>query len=252
VIGDGPSRLDLEELVAVLEIDQHVTFHGHVSSAKRDALVSCAWLAVNPSVGEGWGLSIIEANAAGIPAVCFSVDGLRDAVRSGDTGWVADHTDDLSGTVVKALTVLSDGTEAILWSTRARNWAASFSWEATANSLSQILLAESERRSAMVDRRRRNDLALRVTFNKQSAKGFSPGRRTDVWLHGTNEIVGLLYGLDERDLSTVVERMKLGSPTDVRVARTQDLLLTPEPADVADVGSSPIDEVPAASHGVAR
>jgi hypothetical protein len=252
VIGEGSARLDLEELAAELGVDQHVTFHGHLSSAKRDVLVSCGWLAVNPSVGEGWGLSIIEANAAGLPAVCFSVDGLRDAVRSGDTGWIADHADDLSETIVHALNVLSDDTEATLWSSRAREWAASFSWEATASTLSNILLAESDRRSQSVHRRRSNDLALRVTVNNRSLNDMHRGRRTDVWLQTPEGIEGLLYGLDERDLVAVLERMQLGPAAVVRVARTQDLLLTSEPVELADVGASQPDDVPSAAHGVAQ
>jgi hypothetical protein len=234
LIGEGSSRPELESLAAELRLEHHVTFHGYVSSARRDALASSGWLAVNPSVGEGWGLSIIEANVAGLPAVCLDVDGLRDAVRHGETGWIAAHVDDLADTVVSALNILSDKTEAALWSSRARSWAASFSWDSTAAKLSNVLLAESDRLARARGFRQSNDLALRVTVEGGSLRHVGRGRRTDIWLEQAGEIIGLLYGLDERDLLAVLDRLDLGNPTDVRVARTEDLFLTPgaiEPID---------------------
>jgi hypothetical protein len=221
-------------LAVELGVDQHVTFHGHVSSARRDALASCGWLAVNPSLGEGWGLSMIEANAAGRPAVCLDVDGLRDAVRDGVTGWVAAHPDDLAETMVKALNILSDESEASLWSSRARAWAANFSWDATAAKLGNVLLAESDRLARASGLRQRNDLALRVTFAGGTIDHPSRGRRTDVWREEPGGITGLLYGLDERDLGVVLDRLDLGDPIDVRVARTEDLLLAPQSGESTD------------------
>jgi len=237
VIGEGPSRLELESLAIELGVDQHVTFHGHVSSVRRDALASSGWLAVNPSLGEGWGLSIIEANAAGRPAVCLNVDGLRDAVRDGVTGWVAAHPDDLADTMVKALNILSDESEAAIWSSRARAWAANFSWDGTAAGMSDVLLAESERLASASGLRQRNDLALRVTVEGGTIEQSSRGRRTDVWREQPGGITGLLYGLDERDLRVVLDRLNLGNPIDVRVARTEDFLLAPRSGE--PTGSEP-------------
>jgi glycosyltransferase involved in cell wall biosynthesis len=240
VIGEGPSRPELESLAVELGVEQHVTFHGHVSSARRDALASCGWLAVNPSMGEGWGLSIIEANAAGRPAVCLNVDGLRDAVRDGVTGWVAAHPDDLAEAMVKALNILSDDSEAALWSSRAQAWAASFSWDATAAKLSNVLLAESDRLASARRLRQRNDLALRVTVEGGTIENASRGRRTDVWREQPGGITGLLYGLDERDLRVVLDRLELGDPIDVHVARTEDLLLAPWSEEPTDTGPTSI------------
>ena len=225
LIGEGPSRRELELLAAELGVADHVTFHGRVSGARRDGLVSTAWLAVNPSVGEGWGLSIIEANAAGLPAVCLNVDGLRDAVRHGETGWIAAHSDDLADTVVDALNQLTDEGDSALWSSRVRVWAASFSWDVTAAKLGNVLLAESDRLTRAKQPRQGNDLALRVRITGGSLKHISRGRRTDIWLENEGEIIGLLYGLDERDLRAVLDRLDLGDPTDVRVARSKDFLM---------------------------
>ena len=39
-----------------------------------------------PSVREGWGLVVVEANAVGTPAVGYDVRGIRDSIRPGETG----------------------------------------------------------------------------------------------------------------------------------------------------------------------
>ena len=45
-------------------------------------------LHLNTSQGEGWGLCVLEAAALGVPTVAYDVEGLRDAVRDGETGWL--------------------------------------------------------------------------------------------------------------------------------------------------------------------
>ena len=39
-----------------------------------------------PSVREGWGLVVVEANAVGTPAVGYDIRGIRDSIRPGETG----------------------------------------------------------------------------------------------------------------------------------------------------------------------
>lgn len=73
VVGDGPERQRLEGLAARLGLGSAVTFHGRVDSAVRDALLAQAWVTVNPSMGEGWGLGVLEAAAMGVPAVVAAV-----------------------------------------------------------------------------------------------------------------------------------------------------------------------------------
>ena len=73
------ARLGLEDLVRL---------PGRVSEQAKSDLLSRAWLTVAPSLAEGWGLTVLEANAVGTPAVAFDVPGLRDSVRDKVTGWL--------------------------------------------------------------------------------------------------------------------------------------------------------------------
>ena len=63
-----------------VEIDR-VMFVAEAVDAMRRARVL-----VQPSRKEGWGLTVLEANACGTPVVATDVPGLRDAVRDGETG----------------------------------------------------------------------------------------------------------------------------------------------------------------------
>ena len=46
----------------------------------RDELLAGSRVCVCPSVKEGWGITVVEANALGVPVVATDAPGLRDAV----------------------------------------------------------------------------------------------------------------------------------------------------------------------------
>jgi glycosyltransferase involved in cell wall biosynthesis len=81
VIGDGPYKKDLERIAV-----DGVKFFGGLSNEHRRRLLARAWVLVNPSVREGFGLNVLEANALGTPCVAYDVAGLRDSIIDGRTG----------------------------------------------------------------------------------------------------------------------------------------------------------------------
>lgn len=91
-VGDGPSREAVEEVARDLGVRLTVT--GWV----RDATVYLreADVFVLPSRYESFGLVTAEAMACGLPVVATDVDGTRDLVNHGLTGWLV-ALDDLAG-----------------------------------------------------------------------------------------------------------------------------------------------------------
>jgi len=61
---------------------------------ERRRLLARAWVLVNPSVREGFGLNVLEANALGTPCVAYNVAGLRDSVIDGKTGLLVKENGD--------------------------------------------------------------------------------------------------------------------------------------------------------------
>ncbi|OHX13312.1 hypothetical protein BI347_07165 [Chromobacterium sphagni] len=92
LLAGGASASDLDNLrqvVAELRLEGAVAVLGPVSDADKHALLSAAEVFVSPvdNFQETFGISIIEAMAAGLPVVASDFDGYRDLVRDGDTGF---------------------------------------------------------------------------------------------------------------------------------------------------------------------
>ncbi len=86
IVGTGDRRRALEALTRSMGLDDAVQFTGFVSEEEKLRLLTRAEVAACPSSKEGWGITVIEANACGVPVVAARVPGLRDAVVDGETG----------------------------------------------------------------------------------------------------------------------------------------------------------------------
>ncbi|MDE2728601.1 MAG: glycosyltransferase, partial [Gemmatimonadota bacterium] len=86
IVGTGDRRRALEALTRSMDLDEAVRFTGFVSEEEKLRLLTRAEVAAYPSSKEGWGITVIEANACGVPVVAARVPGLRDAVVDGETG----------------------------------------------------------------------------------------------------------------------------------------------------------------------
>ena len=232
LVGKGPSRRELEQRAQAA--GARVVFHGRLPDAERDALLSTAWLTVSASDGGDWAVSLVEANAAGVPALARRVSGLRDTVRHGETGWLVDGSgDELAEAVTRALVTLVDPAVAEMIGERARAWAARFTWVRTADGVQQALNAEQvrleRRRRGERERRTGNDLVV-VLSVAQSAlpAGWETSRRAgDVWVSDGATVRALLTGADEGDVDAVLARLgvRRDDPSiSVLVARHADLL----------------------------
>ena len=133
ILGDGPYRKGLEKTAG-----DDVRFLGWLPNVERRKLISGAWVLVNPSVREGWGLNVVEANALGVPCVAYDVPGLRDSVRDGETGLLAEsgNVEDLAEKVMMALG--DDGLRDKV-SRNALEHSRQFSWDNTAKQFMGVI-----------------------------------------------------------------------------------------------------------------
>lgn len=102
IVGGGLSRSVLEAQVARLGLGGVIRFFGQVTEAEKREHLRSHDLLLHPSVREGWGLNVLEANAMGTPAVVYPVAGLVDSTVDGETGWVSreEHPASLADAVV--------------------------------------------------------------------------------------------------------------------------------------------------------
>ena len=144
IVGRGGERAALERQAHALGLAERVRFTGFVNVDERDRLVADARLAVCPSLKEGWGITVIEANALGVPVVATDAPGLRDAVRDGETGMlVPDGPPDvfverLAGALAE---LLGDTSRLAQLSAEAAVWARRFDWDVSAQRMVAALEA---------------------------------------------------------------------------------------------------------------
>ena len=89
IAGSGDGLPAVRALVSELGLQDCVAIYGFVDEDEKAAILSRATVFATPSMHEGWGLTVIEANNYGCPAVAYDVPGLRardPARRDGAAG----------------------------------------------------------------------------------------------------------------------------------------------------------------------
>jgi len=89
--GEGPARRACEDLVAQQQLGARVKFLGF--QAAPTALYQCADVAVHASWSEALSNFLIEAQAAGLPAVVYQAQGMEECFIPGVTGWAVARED---------------------------------------------------------------------------------------------------------------------------------------------------------------
>ncbi|MBK5273433.1 MAG: glycosyltransferase family 4 protein [Desulfuromonadales bacterium] len=87
LVGGKGSHLEkMKSLVRQLGLERNVTFLGFVPDDQLNTLYNQAHCVVVPSIFEGFGITVIEALAAGTRVVGTDVDGIREILNSGEYG----------------------------------------------------------------------------------------------------------------------------------------------------------------------
>lgn len=88
--GSGEEKGKLENAARISGLEKHVIFLGNVSEKKKTELLSKAEIFVSASEYEGFGISVVEAMAAGVPVFANDIDAFRDLIENGKNGFIAD------------------------------------------------------------------------------------------------------------------------------------------------------------------
>jgi phosphatidyl-myo-inositol dimannoside synthase len=98
IVGSGPMQSRLEALAHDLGVTDRVRFLTGIPDADLPLLYNCAEIYLGLSrpaelLIEGFGISLSEASASGLPVVAGKLGGMPDAVRDGVTGILVDSRD---------------------------------------------------------------------------------------------------------------------------------------------------------------
>jgi len=102
LIGEGKMEGELRTMVKRLELSEHVRFFSVVSQTRE--MLPLFDIFAMPSRQEGLGLSIMEAQATGLPVVATRVGGIPSLIEDGKTGVLVDPEN--SGALADAIVQL--------------------------------------------------------------------------------------------------------------------------------------------------
>jgi glycosyltransferase involved in cell wall biosynthesis len=129
----------LQRLAERLGVGDAVEFLGYLPHAGKVDLLWRSHVLLNPSPKEGWGLTVLEANACGVPVVASRRPGLVDSVREGETGRLVPYGD-AAAFAAAALEFLRDPALRERFASRARDWARRFTWDEAALQTERVLV----------------------------------------------------------------------------------------------------------------
>lgn len=138
IAGVGESMEDLVALAKKLNIEKSVVFYGRVSEKHKVQLLSESWISVQPSQVEGWGITVIEANACGTPVIASKVNGLKDSIVDGKTGILVE-VNNVTALTNAMSSLLTNSQVRALLSKNAYEWSQGFSWKKSAEKFSSII-----------------------------------------------------------------------------------------------------------------
>jgi len=93
IVGKGPERHYLEQLVNKLDLEAYVEFVGEVPHRKAIEYMSVCDIFSLPSWKEGFGIVYLEAMAHGKPVIGVRGEGIEDVITDGETGFLVTPRD---------------------------------------------------------------------------------------------------------------------------------------------------------------
>ena len=137
IIGDGWWAPTVRAHAQSRGVTDRVACLGFVSEERKHAELAAAWVALAPSIKEGWGLNVVDAASHGVPTVAYhGAGGLSESIEDGLTGLLVHDLDAMAAAVSQ---LLSDQPLRNRLGSAAREHAARFTWEATITSWEDLL-----------------------------------------------------------------------------------------------------------------
>ncbi|GIN70285.1 glycosyl transferase family 1 [Bacillus sp. J14TS2] len=103
IVGDGPMKMQLNQLADTLQIEDYVVFTGAMPWQEINKYYQLSDLFISASTTETQGLTIFEAIAAKTPVVAKADQSLDNVIVNGKSGFVYQTDDDLADAVNNVL-----------------------------------------------------------------------------------------------------------------------------------------------------
>jgi glycosyltransferase involved in cell wall biosynthesis len=94
IVGDGPLKNQLSISLESANLSGNFKFLGNLEEDELSAVYNCADVFVLPSIQEGQGIVLLEAEASGKPVVAFDAGGVNESMLNGETGLLVKRKSD--------------------------------------------------------------------------------------------------------------------------------------------------------------
>jgi glycosyltransferase involved in cell wall biosynthesis len=138
LVGKGDDRPRLQALARSLGLGDAVRFEGYVPEETKIRWLRQAHALVYPSPREGWGIAAGEAAACGTPVLASDAEGLRDAVRDGESGFLIPHRDTRAW-AARMIEILGDAPLRERMGAAGRAWAQQLDWDVESEKMRRIV-----------------------------------------------------------------------------------------------------------------
>lgn len=137
IIGGGPLQSRLLSDVAAAGIAKNFALIRGVTEQNLPGFYRCADVFVLPSIQEGQGIVLLEAQSSATPVVAFNVSGVSEAVRNGETGLlVKPNSEELAEAILR---LLSDASMRKKMGFKGREFVKqNFTWDICAEKITQV------------------------------------------------------------------------------------------------------------------
>jgi phosphatidylinositol alpha-1,6-mannosyltransferase len=105
IVGNGPLKNKLTSQLERANLSRNFIFLGDIKDSTLPTLYNCADVFALPSIQEGQGIALLEAQSSTKPVVAFKVGGVKEAVLNGDSGLLVERgsSDGLAEAILKLL-----------------------------------------------------------------------------------------------------------------------------------------------------
>jgi glycosyltransferase involved in cell wall biosynthesis len=141
IVGDGDLKGEYQRQCVSLGLADKVVFAGNVPDKDLPKFYAASTMLVLPSKdrSEGFGLTILEANASGKPAIGSNVGGIPNVIKHGVNGLLVPPCDE-KALATSISTLLEDETLAKEMGEASRRVAEAHDWKRTAEAVEKIYL----------------------------------------------------------------------------------------------------------------
>ena len=146
VAGNGPDKKNILQATRESGIKARIFLLGYVTDEVRDILFNTADLFVQPNIKitgdmEGFGISVIEAEACRLPVLASNLEGLKDAIKDGKNGFLVEP-ENAAAYLAKITELFANGSPREIYGQAVRDYVLeNYQWQ----HIAQLYLTEIEK-----------------------------------------------------------------------------------------------------------